>query len=114
MADGIGLALGGGRIGASTATPLRCVKCDFKVLRFAGHRWSPSVDYLFFRNFMPSLDRMREELLPEPEYAAYACQCAWQSVMGNVTELSTSVSRCPGEHGGSCDESIKWVVASHR
>ena len=38
---------------------LRCSKCDFKVMRFDDQRWSDSVDYMFFRNFMGELAKLR-------------------------------------------------------
>ena len=38
---------------------LRCSKCDFKVVRFDDQRWSDSVDYMFFRNFMGNLAKLR-------------------------------------------------------
>ena len=38
---------------------LRCSKCDFKVVRFDDQRWSDSVDYMFFRNFMGNLTKLR-------------------------------------------------------
>ena len=38
---------------------LRCSKCDFKVVRFDDQRWSDSVDYMFFRNFMGHLAELQ-------------------------------------------------------
>ena len=38
---------------------LRCSKCDFRVVRFDDQRWSDSVDYMFFRNFMGNLAKLR-------------------------------------------------------
>ena len=38
---------------------MRCSKCDFKVVRFDDQRWSDSVDYMFFRNFMGNLAKLR-------------------------------------------------------
>ena len=36
---------------------LRCTKCDFEVVRVADRRWKDDVEYLFFRNFYPNLEK---------------------------------------------------------
>lgn len=64
----------------STATMLRCAKCDWKVLRFDDHEWAPAADYMFFRNSMPNLAKLREMLRRNEGICAYACQCDWVSV----------------------------------
>lgn len=64
----------------TTASNLRCSKCDFKVLCFHGREWSAGVDYMFFRNYMPNVTRLEQQLVAKDGHAAYACQCAWASV----------------------------------
>ena len=59
------------------ATGFRCSKCDMRVLRFADYRWAPDADYMFFRNFMPNVDKMRTKLQPDDGQCAFACQCTW-------------------------------------
>ena len=60
---------------------LRCSKCDFKVVRFGDQKWSESVDYMFFRNFMgEDLTKLRTKLQPQDGVAAHACQCSWCTV----------------------------------
>jgi len=66
--------------GTSCATNLRCSKCDFKVMRFDDQRWSESVDYMFFRNFMGDIAKLRTKLQPQAGVAAHACQCSWCTV----------------------------------
>lgn len=41
---------------------LRCLSCDFKVLYFDNLRWSPSVNYLYFRNNVPDTSKLRAKL----------------------------------------------------
>mmetsp|Transcript_13392 Transcript_13392/g.45393 ORF Transcript_13392/g.45393 Transcript_13392/m.45393 type:complete len:197 (+) Transcript_13392:98-688(+) len=61
-------------------TNLRCTKCDFRVYAFRDRRWSPAVDYLFLRNYMPEAARVQECLEVDPDSRAYACQCTWDTV----------------------------------
>lgn len=46
-------------------TNLRCTRCDFRVMRFRGRRWSPAVDYMFLRNWMPDAAKMLEVLVKD-------------------------------------------------
>lgn len=59
---------------------LRCSKCDFKVMRFDEQRWSESVDYMFLRNFMGDVAKLRTKLQPQAGVTAHACQCSWCTV----------------------------------
>lgn len=45
---------------------LRCTKCDFEVLRISDRRWKDDVEYLFFRNFYPNLEKLQPKLLKSP------------------------------------------------
>jgi len=78
---------------------LRCTACDHLVIWVQNQRWSPHVDYIFFRNNVPDLGKLRAKLLQEPGSCAFACQCAWQSVhqLVNVSEHHT----------------LRWVCAGH-
>ncbi|KAL1519720.1 hypothetical protein AB1Y20_023230 [Prymnesium parvum] len=61
-------------------TNLRCARCDFKVLKFAGRSWVPSADYMFFRNFMPDREKLGQKLTASDGEDAFACQCSWATV----------------------------------
>lgn len=87
---------------------LECRSCNFAVLRFSGCAWTDDVTYMHFRNFNGHslhLDRLREKLIVRPGFAAYACQCAWQSVEAfKPLEWVTK----PGTHGGAANEVMSW------
>ena len=63
-----------------TATRMRCSKCDHKVLRFVDKQWAADADYMFFRNFMPNVDKLSAKLKPKDGYCAFSCQCQWTTV----------------------------------
>ena len=44
---------------------LRCTDCDFSVLSFDNVHWATNTDYLFLRNNMPDLERLRSKLKPK-------------------------------------------------
>eukprot|EP00798_Chlamydomonas_sp_ICE-L_P019428 gene19428-26086_t len=83
----MGVFLGGshlarGRNGAAIGSiiccdSLRCTKCDFKVLSFSNMKWSPSVDYLFFRNNYPTEKKLVPMLASASGAFSYCCQCSW-------------------------------------
>lgn len=50
---------------------LRCTKCDFEVLRIPDRRWKDDAEYLFFRNFYPSLEKLQPKLLMAPGACAH-------------------------------------------
>mmetsp|Transcript_65608 Transcript_65608/g.116788 ORF Transcript_65608/g.116788 Transcript_65608/m.116788 type:complete len:262 (-) Transcript_65608:1016-1801(-) len=54
---------------------IRCTKCDFKVIWFDNYSWDPSVTYIFLRNNVPDFDKLKEMLVKDNGYCAYACQC---------------------------------------
>jgi hypothetical protein len=88
---------------------LICTKCDFQVARFPGCRWAENANYLFFRNYMPDARKMREMQVKAPEYAAYACQCSWQSVRGIKAIRCRGTAAAPH---GNCGQGgdMKWVL----
>jgi hypothetical protein len=87
---------GGGRSSSGASTPtagvppracsaLRCTACDFVVERFVGASWSPSADYMFFRNTVPNRAKLERMLVRGgggggAGAASYCCQCSWLSV----------------------------------
>lgn len=66
--------------GRALCTRLRCTSCDFDVLRIPGRRWNDRVNYMFFRNNSPNMDRLKINLVADLASAAYCCQCQWASV----------------------------------
>ena len=96
---------------------LKCTTCGTDVLRFAGARWSDgttgfeAVDYLFFRYYSGhslNVHKLQERLIPDRKYAAYACQCTWQSVasLKKLSEWGTPPGAEGGTGGGSA--AIRW------
>ena len=55
---------------------MRCTKCDFEVLRVADRAWKDDVEYLFFRNFYPNLEKLQSKLVKAPGVYARACMRA--------------------------------------
>lgn len=115
---GGGGSLSGG--GGGGCLSLLCTSCDHPVMSLRGHVWRDDVaDYLFFRNFYPSQDKLRPAMRSAPGSAAYACQCSWQSVgtQGcgsnsiNLSALDTADrSQKPG---CSAWNTLRWICAGH-
>jgi hypothetical protein len=83
----------------SACDSLLCSQCNFKVLVFLHGSWDKSVDYMFVRNNMPNVDKLKAKLIthsPQSELynnVAYCCQCQWATVSdercltpGNATD----------------------------
>ncbi|CAF0771509.1 unnamed protein product [Didymodactylos carnosus] len=70
-----------------TCNNLRCIQCDFDVLRFNDSEWTSNVDYLFFRNHMPDKKALKQRLRTKQGCTAYACQCQWINInsLTNIT-----------------------------
>ena len=89
--------------------PLQCGSCGFEVHRFSGHRWHRQIDYMHFRHYEGhsyDLVKLRAKLVPSTEYAAYSCQCAWQS-----TEKWKALDQWgsePAPEGGAANGRIEW------
>ncbi|PAA93379.1 hypothetical protein BOX15_Mlig005703g1 [Macrostomum lignano] len=79
---------------------MHCMKCDFQVLLFRGQHWVSSVNYMFFRNFMPDRLNLSKKLSNSPQHTAYCCQCSWTSV-SNRKQLSQA-------------DSFQWCCNSHK
>lgn len=56
-----------------------CIGCDFQVLVCEDCVWTEEVDYMFFRNNYPNIERLRRCLVPQEGCRAYCCQCSWKS-----------------------------------
>ncbi|KAF4128068.1 Retinal Maintenance domain-containing protein [Phytophthora infestans] len=77
---------------------LRCNECDFTVVQFPGKKWDASVDYMFFRENVPSEAKLRVKMEIAPDFTAYACQCKWLSICSQ-----TRMDNCQ----------VKWSCAGH-
>nr|XP_009941850.1 PREDICTED: protein C8orf37 homolog [Opisthocomus hoazin] len=89
----------GTNISKRTCDQLRCTACDFRVSLFNDYIWDQSCDYLFFRNNMPELSKLRAKMIKKKGARAYACQCSWRSI-GELTDLQT-------------DQQLRWVCGKH-
>ncbi|XP_064298429.1 cilia- and flagella-associated protein 418 [Phalacrocorax carbo] len=89
----------GTSISKRTCDQLRCTACDFRVSLFNDYVWDQSCDYLFFRNNMPELSKLRAKMRKKKGARAYACQCSWRSI-GELTDLQT-------------DQQLRWVCGKH-
>uniref|UniRef100_A0A8C3DD57 Cilia- and flagella-associated protein 418 n=1 Tax=Corvus moneduloides TaxID=1196302 RepID=A0A8C3DD57_CORMO len=78
----------GTNISKRTCDQLRCTACDFRVSLFNDYIWDQSCDYLFFRNNMPELSKLRAKMIKKKGARAYACQCSWRSI-DELTDLQT-------------------------
>ncbi|KAM8810425.1 cilia- and flagella-associated protein 418 [Eudromia elegans] len=82
-----------------TCDQLRCTACDFRVSLYNDYKWDPSCDYLFFRNNMPDLNKLRAKMIRKKGSRAYACQCSWRAV-DELTDLQT-------------EQQLRWVCGKH-
>ena len=92
---------------------LHCTSCGFGVLRFRGHRWCEASTtngvYMHIRNYNGhslNVPKLREGLSKDEEYAAYACQCSWQSARQRK-ELDQWGSPAEPE-GGAANGKLTW------
>ncbi|XP_025915950.1 protein C8orf37 homolog [Apteryx rowi] len=85
----------GTNISKRTCDQLRCTACDFRVSLYNDYIWDQSCDYLFFRNNMPELSKLRAKMIKKKGSRAYACQCSWRSV-DELTDLQT-------------DQQLRWI-----
>lgn len=113
---------GGGSLsgGGGGCPSLLCTSCDHPVMALRGQVWRDDVaDYLFFRNFYPSQDKMRPAMRSAAGSAAYACQCSWQSVGpqgsgSNTINLSALDTGDRSQKPGcSAWNTLRWICAGH-
>lgn len=57
----------------------QCTACDFQVLRIDNCIWGNGVEYMFFRNNYPNVQKLRPQLIARRDCCAYCCQCSWKS-----------------------------------
>lgn len=92
---------------------LRCTACDFDVLCIPHAAWAADTDYMFLRNFMPDVARLRAKLVDTPGGAAYGCQCHWVSVAaGDPLEPLQTAGSLPTAFTKAADLS-SWRCAGH-
>ncbi|CAN8183819.1 unnamed protein product [Coccothraustes coccothraustes] len=89
----------GTNISKRACDQLRCTACDFRVSLFNDYVWDQSCDYLFFRNNMPELSKLRAKMIKKKGARAYACQCSWRSI-DELTDLQT-------------EQQLRWVCGKH-
>ncbi|GCB67348.1 cilia- and flagella-associated protein 418 isoform X1 [Scyliorhinus torazame] len=82
-----------------TCDQLRCTTCDFRVITLDDYEWNKSCDYLFFRNNMPDLNKLKVKTLSRKGTRAYACQCSWRSIQ-NLANLRE-------------EQELRWVCGRH-
>ncbi len=75
---------------------LRCTKCDFEVLRVADRAWKGDVEYLFFRNFYPNLEKLQSKLVKAPGVCARVCACARTRLLLRLLCSCLFRPSCPG------------------
>jgi len=79
---------------------LRCTSCDHQVIRIKDYKWHERSDLMFFRNNVPDLAKLQQNLIPTKGTCAYACQCSWHST-SSLTNISTGLTH------------LRWVCAGH-
>ncbi|ORX54161.1 hypothetical protein BCR36DRAFT_322425 [Piromyces finnis] len=84
-----------------SCSKLRCTSCDFNCMYFKDYEWSNKVNYLFFRNYVPNINKLSKELIPKKGSTSICCQCTWYTT--NQTIPISSLK----------DKKIKWVCGGH-
>jgi len=97
---------------------MRCLSCNFSVLRVPHHAWDKSkVSYLFLRNFFDPghPEKLISALERSEGAAAYACQCSWRTVpkgaqgeRSGVEKVGLDVVCCSGD-----GKPLKWSCLGH-
>ncbi|XP_069777912.1 cilia- and flagella-associated protein 418 isoform X2 [Narcine bancroftii] len=82
-----------------TCDQLRCTTCDFRVITLDDYEWDKSCNYIFFRNNMPDLNKLKGKAVRKSGARAYACQCSWSSIQ-NLTDLRD-------------EQHLRWVCGKH-
>ena len=95
---------------------LLCLSCNLRVVMFDNIAWDESTDYLFLRNNVPDLSRLKGTIIlsssimnwhlsvfaaklgPKRGCRAYACQCQWRNVF-DTTEVRA--------------EKLQWICRKH-
>jgi len=104
---------------------LRCSSCNFKVLLFKNSRWNDGdgggsggrnkaiVDYMFFRNNMPNVQKLDAGIISGRSVGscAYCCQCSWVTVAEEEIEVNQVQEGHVGEGGGKTR--LPWICAGH-
>uniref|UniRef100_A0A6B0UZV7 Cilia- and flagella-associated protein 418 n=1 Tax=Ixodes ricinus TaxID=34613 RepID=A0A6B0UZV7_IXORI len=75
---------------------LHCFQCDFEVCIFDGFAWNEATDYLFLRNNVPDLERLRPQLARQPGTA--------------VTTISVSPLLHRQAHYLGCHDLSFWML----
>lgn len=71
---------------------MRCMNCNFMVLCYSDAKWDGSADYMFFRNSVPSDEKLSNKLFPSDGSSAYCCQCSWIDTASDIN-IQSGVSQ---------------------
>lgn len=99
------------------------------MLFFLKHSWSngsiengQGVDYMFFRNNFPNVQKLATQLLRDTDNSApgtaYCCQCSWLTAGKEEIELGTGSRfgesvKYNGSANGSLTSLPQWVCGGH-
>lgn len=76
-------------------------------------KWIADIDYYFFRNNVPRIDKLSQGVISSPGSSAYCCQCAWRTVMGveNMTQAQAGGKEAYRQEGEASLKQLKWVCS---
>lgn len=93
---------------------LRCTQCDHEVLCLPMSKWNNStVDYFFFRNNVPNVQKLQQGVVYDPNSSAYCCQCAWHSASGveNVTAAQINGKDQYNQQNEATIKQLRWMCS---
>lgn len=93
-----------GMLSGCCCSKLRCLHCSFTVCRLPSLKWSPTVDYIFFRNTTPNVPKLAAQCDESDDHTSYCCQCSWVTV-DSIGKVNTV------KHGSQPE--LRWVCAGH-
>jgi hypothetical protein len=70
------------------------IVCCHQILQFQDHEWDSQVDYMFFRNNVPNVEKLSVRLLSSQGTVAYCCQCTWRSIEVSLAFVNSLLDSC--------------------